>query len=154
MVRTVLVPAFPADLSCPGIDSEAWAINYAVNRPWPARHKGVDIPQPRGTPILASSAGVVVGKSQNRRSRKGIEVILRHRPEDTGLPFWTYSQYTHLQEMPPHPVGTAVSMGDEIGRPANTGKLGKRVRGAALKSATLHPPRPGGPPLRRAAPPQ
>ncbi|MEQ8710866.1 MAG: M23 family metallopeptidase [Rhodospirillales bacterium] len=142
VIETGLVTAFAAGGQCPEIDSETWAIDYTHKRPRAALHKGVDIPQPRGTSIRAIAAGVVVGKSRNRRSRKGIEVVLRHRPEDTGLPFWTYSQYTHLEDMSPLVVGAVVAMGDEIGRTGNSGKQGRRERRDALHLAVLYSPVP------------
>ena len=142
VTETGLETAFANGGQCPEIDSEAWAIDYSHKRPRAALHKGVDIPQPRGTAIRAIAAGVVVGKSRNRKSRKGIEVILRHRPEDTGLPFWTYSQYTHLEDMSPLAIGTAVAMGDAIGSTSNSGKQGRRERRNALHFAVLHSPVP------------
>jgi hypothetical protein len=85
---------------------------------------------------------MVVGKFENEGNRKGIEVMLRHTPEQTGLPFWTYSQYTHLLEMSPLAVGAKVKMGQEIGKTSNTGKMGRRVRRDALHFAILYSTRP------------
>ncbi len=90
-IETSLQPAFIGGGACPEIDSEQWAIDYGHKRPWPAIHKSIDIPQPHGTPILAVSDGTAVGKFMNSGNRKGIEVLLRHTPAQTGLPFWTYS---------------------------------------------------------------
>ncbi|HCL81859.1 MAG TPA: hypothetical protein DHW81_06450, partial [Nitrospiraceae bacterium] len=118
VIETYLTPNFIAGGDCPEIDSEKWAIDYTHKRASAALHKGIDIPQQAGTPIRAVADGVVVGKFENEYNRKGIEVMLRHTPEQTGLPFWTYSQYTHLYEMSPLPIGAKVKMGDEIG---NTG---------------------------------
>lgn len=136
--ETGLVPAFINGAACPEIDSETWAIDYSHKRSSAAIHKGIDIPQPRGTPIRAVAAGTVVGKFANRRNRKGIEVMLRHAPAETGLAFWTYSQYTHLLEMSPLEIGAKVAMGDEIGKTANTGKMGRRVRRDALHFAIMY----------------
>lgn len=138
VIGTDLVPDFVGGGDCPEIDSEKWAIDYTYKREREALHKGIDIPQPRGTPIRAVSDGVIIGKSENKHDRKGIEVMLRHTPDQTGLPFWTYSQYTHLREMSPLPVGGPVKMGDEVGKTANTGKMGKRVRRDALHFAILY----------------
>jgi len=140
--ETGLAARFIGGAECPEIDSEQWAIDYSHKRPWPAIHKGVDIPQPRGTPIRAVAAGTVVGKFLNAGNRKGIEIVLRHTPDDTGLGFWTYSQYTHLEEMSPLAIGARVAMGDVVGKTANTGKMGRRIRRDALHFAILYSARP------------
>jgi len=142
VIETGLTPQFIQDADCPEIDSEQWAIDYSHKRNRPALHKGIDIPQPRGTPILAIADGMVVGKFLNQRNRKGIELMLRHTPEQSGLPFWSYSQYTHLQALPELPIGTSVKMGSEIGKTANTGKMGRRVRRDALHFAVLYSEQP------------
>ncbi|MBC8241902.1 MAG: M23 family metallopeptidase [Alphaproteobacteria bacterium] len=138
VIETGLYPEFVGGGDCPGIDSEKWAIDYSHKRRRSALHKGVDIPQPRGTPIRAIADGIVVGRFLNDGNRKGIEVMLRHTPEQTGLPFWTYSQYTHLLEMSPHPIGARVKVGDEIGKTSNSGKMGRRIRRHALHFAILY----------------
>ena len=139
VIETGLYPEFIGGADCPEIDSEKWAIDYSFKRGGrPALHKGVDIPQPRGKPLRAVSAGTVVGKFMNEGNRKGIEVMLRHTPEQTGLTFWTYSQYTHLQEMSPLPIGAEVKVGVEIGKTSNTGKMGRRVRRDALHFAIFY----------------
>lgn len=140
--QTGLSPGFIDGGKCPKIDSEKWAIDYSHKRPWPAIHKGIDIPQPRGTPIRAVAAGTVVGKFTNQGNRKGVEIMLRHSPEQTGLPFWTYSQYTHLRKMSPLPIGAQVKMGQELGETGNSGKMGRRVRRDALHFAVLYSSRP------------
>ena len=108
-----------------------------------AIHRGVDIPQLEGTPIRAVAEGVVVQKFANEGNRKGIEIMLRHTPAQTGLPFWTYSQYTHLLEMSPLPIGAKVALGQEIGKTSNSGKMGQRIRRDALHFAILYSERPG-----------
>lgn len=138
VVETGLQPKFIDGANCPEIDSEQWAIDYSGKRGKEALHKGIDIPQPRGTPIRAVADGVVVGRFMNDGNKKGIEVMLRHTPQQTGLAFWTYSQYTHLLEMSPLPVGATVKMGDEIGKTSNTGPMGRRERRDALHFAILY----------------
>jgi murein DD-endopeptidase MepM/ murein hydrolase activator NlpD len=138
VIETGLFPDFIDGADCPQIDSEQWAIDYTRKRRRAALHKGIDIPQPRGTPILAIADGTVIGRFMNDGNKKGIEVMLRHTPEQTGLPFWIYSQYTHLREMSPLSIGAVVKMGDEIGKTSNTGKMGKRVRRDALHFAVFY----------------
>jgi len=138
VIETGLVPEFFGGADCPGIDSEEWAIDYSHKRPWPALHKGVDIPQDEGTPVRAIADGIVAGKFMNKRNRKGIEIVLRHIPKQTGLPYWTYSQYTHLLELPTLKIGAHVRLGEEIGKTSNTGKMGRRIRRDALHFAILY----------------
>ena len=137
-VETGLVPDFIGGANCPEIDSEKWAIDYSHKRSGAAIHKGIDIPQPHGTAVLAVASGTVVGKFKNRRNRKGIEVMIRHTPEQTALPFWTYSQYTHLLEMSPLSIGQSVKMGQQVGKTSNSGKMGRRIRRDALHFAILY----------------
>ncbi|MGA1207765.1 MAG: M23 family metallopeptidase [Litorivicinaceae bacterium] len=136
-------PKFVNDGNCPEIDSEKWAIDYSHKRSGAAIHKGIDIPQPEGTPVLAAASGTVVGKFLNQNNRKGIEVVLRHTPAQTGLSFYTYTQYTHLLEMSPLPIGASVLMGDEIAKISNTGKMGNKIRRDALHFAVMYSESPG-----------
>jgi len=136
--ETGLEAKFIGAAECPEIDSEQWAIDYSHKRPTAAIHKGVDIPQPASTPIRAVAAGTVVGKFLNDNNRKGTEVVLRHTPEQTGLKYWTYSQYTHMWEMSPLAIGEAVEMGQEVGKTSNTGVMGKRIRRDALHFSVLY----------------
>ncbi len=138
VIETGLYPLFAGQARCPEIDSEQWAIDYSHKRGKAALHKGIDIPQPRGTPVRAVADGVVIGRFRNSGNRKGIEVMLRHTPAQTGLPFWTYSQYTHLAAMSPLPIGHAVRKGEEIGKTSNTGKMGRRIRRDALHFAVMY----------------
>ena len=142
VIETGLYPEFISGARCPEIDSEKWAIDYSHKRGRAALHRGVDIPQPRGTPIRAVASGVVVGRFMNEGRKDGIAVVLRHTPEQTGLKYWTYSQYTHLQEMSPLTIGANVKMGAEVGKTSNTGKLGRKIRRDAVHFAifySVHP---------------
>jgi len=95
------------------------------------------MPAPFGTPMIAAAAGTVVAKSAEQRSYRGIEIILRHSPEDTGLPVWTYTQYAHFDEMPSLAVGDRVRMGQALGPTGNSGfqRGGKRARRPAIHFA-------------------
>ncbi|MBU2454995.1 MAG: M23 family metallopeptidase [Proteobacteria bacterium] len=128
VIQTGLTPRFDKNCNCRPIDSEIWAKNYTQKRGKPALHKGIDIPAPRGTPVLAVADGTIVGKFLNEKNAKGIEIVLRHEPDDNGLPLWTYSQYTHLLDMPDLLIGTRVKMGNEIGKTSNTGISGKEAK--------------------------
>ena len=121
LFETGLSPAFPAQAECRGID-EGYAISYAAkrggNEPY---HGGIDMPAPWGTPMIAAASGTVVGKFQGEKSFRGIEIVLRHSPDDTGIPLWIYTQYAHCSEMPALELGQRVRMGDRICPTGNTG---------------------------------
>jgi hypothetical protein len=137
-IETGLIPNFIGGANCPEIDSEKWAIDYSHKRPFSAIHKGIDIPQPYGTPIYAVADGTVIGKFLNENNRKGIEIMLRHTPSQTGLPYFIYSQYTHLSDFPDLQIGANVKMGEEVGKTSNTGKMGRNIRRDALHFAILY----------------
>jgi murein DD-endopeptidase MepM/ murein hydrolase activator NlpD len=124
MIPTGLTPKFDERVNCRGID-HYWAMDYSGMRGVEAYHGGIDIPAPQGTPILAIANGVVVAKFMNEQSAKGIEIILRHSPQDTGLNIWVYTKYTHFVTMPVLNIGRRVSMGEVIGKTGNSG-LGMR----------------------------
>lgn len=121
LFETGLSPIFPVQAECRGID-EGYAISYAAKRggrePY---HGGIDMPAPWGTPIIAVASGMVVGKFQGERSFRGIEIVLRHSPDDTGIPLWIYTQYAHCSEMPTLELGQRVRMGDRLCPTGNTG---------------------------------
>ena len=135
MVRIGMVPKFFEDGKCRTCD-DCWAIDYSHKRNGPALHKGRDLPMPFDTPVLAMADGIVVGMFKNERSRKGVEVVLRHKPEQTNLPFYTYTQYTHFNKWPLDlKIGQKVKMGDILGPNGNSGKRGNKVRRPALHFA-------------------
>jgi murein DD-endopeptidase MepM/ murein hydrolase activator NlpD len=120
LFETGLSPAFPAQAECRGID-EGYAIDYQGKRGREQYHGGIDMPAPWGTPIIAAAAGTVVAKYRGERSFRGIEIVLRHAPEDTGLPLWIYTQYAHCAEMPAPEIGRRVRMGETLCPTGNTG---------------------------------
>ena len=135
LFKTGLKPVFPAGVECRGID-EAWAIDYSDKRDREQYHGGIDIPAPFGTPMIAAAAGTVVAKYVGEKSYRGIEITLRHSPEDTGLGVWTYTQYAHFRTMPTLNVGDRVRMGQKLGPTGNSGiqpNLGPR--GSARRPA-------------------
>jgi murein DD-endopeptidase MepM/ murein hydrolase activator NlpD len=133
LFETGLSPRFPPGLRCRGID-DGYAIDYTDRRDRRAYHGGIDIPAPFGTSIVVAASGVVVSKSEGERGRRGREVILRHSPDDTGLPVWTYTQYAHLDEMPDLEIGQHVEMGNVIGPTGNSGN-GSETRRPAVHFA-------------------
>lgn len=118
---TGMGPRFPSKAECFGID-DTYALNYAYKRSnATVLHGGFDIPAPWDTPVMAIAAGTVVGRFLGNDTQRGVEVIIRHSPEDTGLPFWTYTQYAHLAALPTQALGQRVRMGEVIGMTSNTG---------------------------------
>ena len=138
MIRIGMKPKFYENGKCKKCD-DCWAIDYTEKRGGtPALHKGRDIPMPFNTPVLAMADGIVVGMFKNEMSRKGVEVVLRHTPEQTNLPFFTYTQYTHFNKWPLDlEIGQNVKVGDILGPNGNSGKAGKRVRRPALHFAVF-----------------
>jgi murein DD-endopeptidase MepM/ murein hydrolase activator NlpD len=126
MIPTGLTPRF-GNTHCFDID-DGWAIDYTEQRGRDAMHGGIDIPAPRGTPLLAVAAGEVVAKFLGESQADGTQIWLRHSPEDTGLPVWIYTQYAHLLEMPDAPLGRRVQRAEVIGRTSNSGISGEEAR--------------------------
>ncbi len=121
LFETGLRPKFPEGLDCRDID-EQYAISYTSRRSRENYHGGIDMPAPWGTPMIAAADGTVVGKYVGTNSYRGKEIILRHSPEDTGIPLWIYTQYSHFDKMPEVELGQRVRMGDNIGPTGNSGR--------------------------------
>lgn len=120
LFETGLKPRFPDNAKCRGID-EHYAKDYSSKRPHEIYHGGIDIPAPYGTPMLAAATGTVVARYGADNSARGIEIVLRHSPDDTGLTYWLYTQYTHFDKMPKWEIGQRVRMGETLGTTGNTG---------------------------------
>ncbi len=125
MLESSLIPVYPANASCPKIDhifGEPW--RGPVPDKW---HSGADIPAAWHQDIYAMADGEVVSKiDEGGKGFRGIQVILRHRPEDTGLPVWLYSLYSHFSSLPKVEVGQRVAMGEVLGPNGKSGVPGKR----------------------------
>lgn len=93
---------------------------------------------PFNEPVLAMAAGTVIGIFENKGKRKGIEIVLRHLPEQSGLPFYSYTQYTHFNEIPDLKIGQKIKLGETIGLNGNSGKMGNWVRRPALHFAAIY----------------
>lgn len=95
------------------------------------------MPAPWGTPILAVAAGTVVGKFRGDGSYRGIEIVLRHSSEETGIPIWIYTQYTHFSEMPKLEIGQRVRMGEILGPTENSG-VGRKGGQSRKRRPAIH----------------
>lgn len=127
-VATGLTPVYPKDAKCPEIDSPFASANRYDGSPRSSRfyqgyHGGADTSVPEGTPILAIADGTLVNKKQGAFIG-GIGLILRHSPEDTGLPVWTFTEYKHLKALPALEIGQRVKMGEPIALAGKTGTTG------------------------------
>ncbi|MGB1109956.1 MAG: M23 family metallopeptidase, partial [Gammaproteobacteria bacterium] len=136
MRPTGLGPRFPDTLACKGID-DYWALDYSYKRNRQAWHGGIDMPADWGTPILAVADGSVVAVFSGENSKRGKEVIIRHSPEQTGIPYWTYSGYGHLDALPPFEPGQRIQQGQIIGPTGNSG-LGSRGSQTSNRRAAIH----------------
>ncbi len=77
--------------------------------------------------MIAVADGMVVGKYRGEKSYRGMEIILRHGPKDTGLPVWIYTQYAHFDALPGLKVGQRVRMGEALGPTGNSGKQLEKI---------------------------
>ena len=123
-----LQPVLPDKARCPEIASPFGSeTRYDGSRrpSWEfgGYHGGIDISLAEGTPLLALAAGTVVNKGEGGRM-EGNYLWLRHSPEDTGLAYWVYSKYQHLQSLPELPIGARVAIGEAVARSGKTGTTG------------------------------
>lgn len=125
---------FPPAVRCRGIASPYGSrTRYdGSNRPsfaFGGYHGGIDISLEEGTPLLALAAGTVESKGEGGML-EGIYLWLRHAPQDTGLAYWVYSKYQHLEALPALEPGARVQAGQAIARSGRTGTAGRHY-GAA-----------------------
>ena len=137
MFETGLGPVFPGNAVCPPID-DYFALDYTFKRGREAYHGGIDIPAHFGAPIIAAADGTVVGKFEGERSKRGIEIILRHAPKESGFPVWIYTGYAHLDKMPNLKFGQRIAKGDIIGPTGNSGISGRRGRKTSNRRPGIH----------------
>ena len=123
-----LQPVFPEQARCAEIASPFGSpIRYdgspRPNWAFGGLHGGIDISLPEGTPLLALAAGTLVSKGEGGQM-EGIYLWLRHSPEQTGLAYWLFSKYQHLQSLPEPAVGARMAVGDLVARSGRTGTMG------------------------------
>jgi murein DD-endopeptidase MepM/ murein hydrolase activator NlpD len=80
---------------------------------WNRHHKGIDIPAPKGTPILASKTGLVIYRGYQKRGYGNV-IILQH--EDGSHTVYAHAQKTIVKK------GKSVEKGQVIGFVGRTGK--------------------------------
>ena len=136
--ETGLQPVFPAGYQCPKITSAFAATtdgggNQRDSAIHGGKHGGVDIGFDVGHPLIAVAGGQVVAKgpeSGEGVQMEGIFLWLRHSPEDTGLPFWTFSKYQHLKERPALDIGDRVRPGQVVALGGDTGTFSRKFGGS------------------------
>jgi len=125
---TGLKAVFPEEQVCPPIASP-FASPYRYDGSsrrddrFGGLHGGIDITLQEGTPLLAVAGATVIAKGQGGHL-EGIFLWLMHAPEDTGLPFWTFTKYQHLSDLPALNEGDRVRVGQEIASSGKTGTVG------------------------------
>ena len=107
-----LIP--PRDVVCPAIALPFAAAARDAKDPHARLHDGVDFELPEGAPLLAIAAGKVIGIFAGARAA-GYNVWLVHGPDETGLPFFVYANYRHLDPAPDLAAGEPVKRGVVIG---------------------------------------
>lgn len=128
--KTGLVLVYPEAYDCPKMTS-AFASPYRTDgskrskRFFKGLHGGIDIPQPKGTPLLAMADGELILKHEGQNGGIGGKGIwLRHSPEQSGTGKWIFIEYKHLDELPDLREGDLVKMGQIIGLTGNSGTTG------------------------------
>lgn len=124
-----LQPVFPEQARCPEIASPygsqtRYDGSFRPKWAFGGYHGGIDITLAEGTQLLALAAGTVVSKGEGGML-EGIYLWLRHSPENTGLAYWVYSKYQHLESIPELNIGAKVAMGQMVARSGKTGTVGK-----------------------------
>lgn len=80
---------------------------------WNRHHKGIDIPSPKGTPILASKSGKVIYRGYHKRGYGNV-VIIEH--DDGSNTVYAHARKTIVKK------GKFVEKGEVIGFVGRTGK--------------------------------
>jgi murein DD-endopeptidase MepM/ murein hydrolase activator NlpD len=129
-----LQPVFPDAAACPEIASPFGSdTRYdGSSRPgfqFGGYHGGIDVSLAEGTLLLALAAGTVATKGEGGQL-EGIYLWLRHSPEDTGLTYWVFSKYQHLESHSELAIGAKVVAGQVIARSGKTGTVGGHYRSA------------------------
>lgn len=144
---TGLTPVFPDNHICEPIASP-FASPYRHDGS-PRRddrfgglHGGMDLTLKEGTPLLAVAGATVIAKGKGGQL-EGFYLWLMHAPSDTGLPYWIYTKYQHLSELPTLKEGDRVTVGQVVASSGKTGTAGGYFGAAGYPhlhlSATIGP---------------
>lgn len=124
-----LTVAFDESHACPPIASPFASPTRYDNSRRPidrfgGLHGGVDLSLKEGTPLLAVADGEAIASGEGGLM-EGIFLWLRHAPQDSGLPFWTFTKYQHLSAPPDLKPGERVRAGQRVALSGATGTAGK-----------------------------
>ena len=127
-IPSTLTPVFYNNAICEDIDSPfASHTRYdGSKRPEnrnQGKHGGTDWTIEIGQALLAIAAGQVIHKGEGGMM-EGKYIWLLHSPEQTGMPYWIYSKYQHLDKIPDIKIGTNVKVGEIIAIGGDTGTIG------------------------------
>ncbi|MFC1602769.1 M23 family metallopeptidase [Pseudomonadota bacterium] len=125
---TDLVPLFPEGYACEKISSPYGSpYRYDGSQRRKNRNKGLhggmDLSLDEGTSLLAVAGGSIIATGEGGRL-EGIYLWLRHAPTDTGLPYWIFSKYQHLSELPTLKPGDQAEAGQVVALSGKTGTTG------------------------------
>jgi len=128
LIKTGLKPVYPDDATCLEVKSffgDQTRYDGSARAPFANHgyHGGFDVSADIGTPLVAIADGEVVHKYVGGRL-VGIQIILRHTPDDTGLSVYVYTKYKHFDQMPDLELGDRVKMGQVLGPSGRTGTTG------------------------------
>lgn len=124
-----LEPVFYENAACAKIASEFGSrTRYdGSQRPvfrFGGRHGGIDLTLAEGTPLLALAGGTVIARGAGQMM-EGNYMWLCHAPEDTGLSYWMYTKYQHIQSFAEVKVGDTITVGQVVAYSGKTGTTGK-----------------------------
>lgn len=95
-----------------GVAREALADTWGASRSGGRTHQGIDIFAPRGTPVLSTTTGWVVGVGENRLGGRTVRVLGPGRE---------VHYYAHLNTYGRFGTGDVVAAGDTLGTVGTTG---------------------------------
>lgn len=103
----------PMSIPVSGATPSSWDDNSFWAYPWGSSvtHKGIDIFAAKGTPVIASTYGIVVYTHDGGKGGKSVMVL---------GPKWRFHYYAHLDEIHAFPL-QPVKIGAVLGTVGNTG---------------------------------
>lgn len=128
-LSTGLEAVYPTSHDCPRLTSPFASPtrtdgSQRSRRYFVGLHGGMDIPAPKGTPLLALADGEVIVVHEDGSGIGGLGLWIRHAPEDTGTGKYVFTEYKHIDRLPQLKPGDRVRMGQVLAETGNTGTVG------------------------------